>query len=163
MTSNDKLLQQLLGKKAAKAHIAAKQAPKEHQAAKAVPPSKKPTKEESEDEEEGRAARFKSKRRKTAQSTQTRDGEELSESLPVEFEAASPDDPVGPGGAFDESGSATVKNQDIEGEEAAAEDQDLKSPPKLKSASYLDEILAERSKRAKKRKRNKLNKINAES
>ena len=63
-TSNDKLLEQLIGKKRAKAHMAAKQEA-ERAAAREQPqqfhPLGRPApakKEESDDEEEGRAATF---------------------------------------------------------------------------------------------------------
>ena len=62
LASDDKLLQQLVGRRTAKAHIAARQAPKaKARSQKAGPPVPATTKvDESEDEEEGRAAAFKS-------------------------------------------------------------------------------------------------------
>ena len=66
-TSNDKLLEQLIGKKRAKAHLAAKQEA-ERASARQQPTwqQKKEEKkvEESEDEEEGRAATISSKRQR---------------------------------------------------------------------------------------------------
>ena len=65
-TSDDKLLQQLIGKKKAKAHIHAKQEAARPNAASKAQHYKKlaAKKEESDDDEEGRAATFKSKRQK---------------------------------------------------------------------------------------------------
>ncbi|KAL5114264.1 hypothetical protein ACEQ8H_007833 [Pleosporales sp. CAS-2024a] len=66
ITSDDKLLQQLLGKKKAKAHLAAKQEAQRRGAASQPQPRRKDVvkQEESEEEDEGRAAAFTSKRRK---------------------------------------------------------------------------------------------------
>jgi len=147
MTSDDKLLQQLLGKKAAKAHIAARQAPKDNSNIPKPGPGLRSAKpEESEDEEEGRAATFRSKRRKTVQTTQTEKADDLSEDLQKTSELES-------GSKMDEDAIPPAKKQPPK--ENDAKDQSPQPPHKSKSASYLDEILAERSKRKKRKTKNK--------
>src|SRR4051812_10977417 len=67
ISSNNKLLE-ILGKKAANAHLASKQAPKPHtQPPKPAPkpPAKtRPAEESENDEEEGRSSAFRSKKQK---------------------------------------------------------------------------------------------------
>lgn len=150
LTSDDKLLQQLLGKKAAKAHIAARQAPKENnntQKPALGPRNAQP--EESDEEEDGRASTFKSKRRKICQTNATGNIEECS------------DDPkkisdLERRGNADECGlQASSEKQLPKDDHDHDEDPSPQSRRKPKSASYLDEILAERSKRKKKKAKNK--------
>lgn len=149
ITSDDKLLENLIGKKAAKAH-AAKQASKantkEHKVAKRSRTTKL---EESEDEEEGRASAFKSKRQKTTKSkVPADDGEDL------EIQQGLPDTDFPARPAENkrqlEEYSKTAKQDDGE----AQDDEPKLRKLKPKSGSYLDEILAERSKKKKKKKRN---------
>jgi hypothetical protein len=141
--TNDKLLEQLIGKKKAKAHIAAKQ----HAERLGAQPQPKQgrqvaKKEESEDEEEGRAATFKSKRRRVVK---------------PKLDLASDDD-VG------EEARLPVAVEEKEQRETPAlqEDDDLSDPGptaakpisknsrgRAKPTSYLDELLAERSKKKK--------------
>ncbi|KAF2016273.1 hypothetical protein BU24DRAFT_462446 [Aaosphaeria arxii CBS 175.79] len=136
LTSNDKLLQQLMGKRAAKAHIAAKQAPKTNLNAQKNP-ARYLKKEDSEDEDEGRAAHFKSKRSKTIPvSSETPDANELSEGVtsPANQTVAQQDD-------------RATSDDDVEA---------LKPKPKSRKAvsrpgSYLDEILNQRSKKKNKK------------
>lgn len=141
LTSNDKLLQQLMGKKAAKAHVAARQKPQEAgKPKKLFEPA--PKKEESEDEEEGRAATFKSKRRKITKSPKVEDKEPLSEQTP------GAEIPLRPAGTDDTEATTTAK--------AAPKDSDAEEAPaksKPKGGSYLDELLAERSKKKKNKKK----------
>lgn len=151
--SNDKLLEQLIGKKRAKAHLANKQ-----QAERAGPqqPPKTgrrpvPKKEESDDEEEGRAATFKSKKRKVAQPKQA---------------AASDEEAGGDENAADAHITEDPKEQETE-RKAPEEDEDSDVPPaktkpkslpsrgRAKPTSYLDELLAERSKKKKNKSKNK--------
>ncbi|KAF2133328.1 hypothetical protein P153DRAFT_274312, partial [Dothidotthia symphoricarpi CBS 119687] len=154
-TSNDKLLEQLIGKKRAKAHIAAK--------LEAARPNAKPQKfgkpdpvkkEESEDEEEGRSSAFKSRRsgpkKKSVQVKEERDEEvEDEEELQAKGRIAEGND----GEAQEESiASAEVvkKEDDSEDEAAGARPRNVKrdtSRQKAKPKSFLDEILAERSKK----------------
>ncbi|KAH7088088.1 hypothetical protein FB567DRAFT_331219 [Paraphoma chrysanthemicola] len=152
LTSSDKLLEQLIGKKKAKAHLAAQQnasrlgakpQPFKHDRSHAK-------KEESEDEEEGRTAAFKSKRRRTAK---------------VKVEPADLEDEEQRGAVISSNGE---KLPDGEGEAQQADsnqqedDEEDVTPPmrapksipsrsKPKATSYLDEILAERSKKKKKK------------
>jgi len=146
-TSDDKLLQQLIGKKAAKAHLDARQANKnsaKQPGQKHVKPQAAP-KEESEDEEEGRASAFKSKKRKTMKTR------------PVEVAIGDPEtnDRVG-----DEALSAPT-HDDVSKEshsQKVEDESDAENIPKsaskakhqsAKPASYLDQLLAERSKKKK--------------
>jgi hypothetical protein len=143
-TSDDKLLQQLVGKKAAKAHLDARQASKtgaKQPGQRHVNPQAAPKKEESEDEEEGRASMFKSKKRKVVKAR------------PVEVEikkSESNDDTV--------NGVPPLPHQAISTEidDQKAEDdsgpENRKKPSKSrhqpsKPASYLDQLLTERLKK----------------
>jgi len=157
-TSDDKLLQQLIGKKKAKAHITAKQEAARPNAASKAQHYKKlaAKKEESDDDEEGRAATFKSKRQKKK----------------VKQEAKPPDsdDEDEETRAKRLEGSARKENEQVIKEEVAAEAQADAKPIKkeeedeeaestqpapkkarAKPKSFLDEILAERSKKKSKK------------
>ncbi|CAO2647954.1 Nn.00g088760.m01.CDS01 [Neocucurbitaria sp. VM-36] len=158
-TSNDKLLEQLIGKKRAKAHLAAKQeAARPNANAQRHGKPAITRKEESEDEEEGRASAFKSKRRKgTVQTSVTmknegsEDENEDEESRTKRLKARQ----------SDEVTQEAVKDVEIQdeqpeaGEEAgiASVSKKVPSRTKAKPTSFLDEILAERTK--KKNKKNK--------
>jgi hypothetical protein len=133
--SRDKLLEQLMGRKAAKAHIAAKQAPRTAaQTSKLGIPSRSTKPEESDNEDESRAAMFRSKRRKTEKPKTT---ENETEEQPGEHEAS------------DITSSAPVKDpSDLEDGAPKSKKQKQKQKP----SSYLDEVLAERSKKKKKKK-----------
>ena len=134
-----------MGKKAAKAHIAAKQAPKTAtQASKSGIPSRTTKPEESDEEDEGRAAMFKSKRQKTEKPTAT-DNEQLSKPTGTE-EEEQPENYE----PSDITSSAPVKDaSDLEDGAPKSKKQ------KQKPSSYLDEVLTERSKKKKKKKGNK--------
>lgn len=126
-----------MGKKAAKAHIAARQKPQEAGKPKKFEPA--PKKEESEDEEEGRAATFKSKRRKISKAPKAEDGENTSEQADI---------PLRPAGNEDDAEATPSKAQ-------PKDDSDAEEPPaksKPKGGSYLDELLAERQKKRKNKK-----------
>jgi hypothetical protein len=142
--TNDKLLEQLIGKKKAKAHIAAKQHAERLGAQPQPKQGRQVTKkEESEDEEEGRAATFKSKRRRVAKQKP---------------------DPAGDEDDVDDAAKPPVPAEESRKDETPApkEDDDLSDPgptaskPRSKNSrgrakptSYLDELLAERSKKKK--------------
>jgi hypothetical protein len=152
--SNDKLLEQLIGKKKAKAHLANKQQAERAGPQQAPKTGRRPApkKEESDDEEEGRAATFKSKRRKVVQPKQ----------VDVNDEEAGSD-----GDAVDAPDTAETKEQGIESRLPQENDEDsdvptAKAKPKslpsrgrAKPTSYLDELLAERSKKKKNKSKNK--------
>jgi len=156
LSSNDKLLQQLIGKKAARAHMAAKQ-----QAGKQNPSAPNsgikfdkpvPKKEESEDEEEGRAAAFKSKKKRKVITIVP----EQQESQEVDSDGANR--------ATHPAVTTEEKTSEIAGDRKRPKpskdndsESDAESRPrtKPKSGSYLDEILAQRSKK----KKNKKNKV----
>ncbi|KAF1920714.1 hypothetical protein BDU57DRAFT_431377, partial [Ampelomyces quisqualis] len=140
LTSSDKLLEQLMGKKKAKAHLAAKQ----HAERLGAQPQPRhgrreavKEKKESDDEGEGRAATFQSKRRKLVKSRP--------EPMSDDDRAAGqePAVPITEEPALD----------DLEHDEAPAppKPNSMPSRERTKPTSYLDELLAERSKK----KRNK--------
>lgn len=160
-TSNDKLLEQLIGKKAAKAHLAKKEASKSKvKQEKSRRPAPAPKKEESEDEEEGRASAFKSKKRKVEKPKPAAvDVGEESDDLAKVPDADLPLQPAnnvkshehGAGGEAATKLDLGVREDDSTTEEKAPRQRSSKP----KTGSYLDEILAERSKKKKKKKRNK--------
>jgi hypothetical protein len=157
-TSDDKLLQQLIGKKKAKAHITAKQeaALRPNAAAKAKQYAKPAAKkEESDDDEEGRAATFKSKtqKKKEKQGGKTVDSDDEDEETRAKRLDGS--------AAKEEEG---VSNKEVATKvqvdaKATREDEDegaeaIQPAPKkarTKPKSFLDEILAERSKKKSKK------------
>ncbi|KAF2086600.1 hypothetical protein K490DRAFT_66383 [Saccharata proteae CBS 121410] len=157
LSSNEKLRKQLLGKNAVNPRSAAGAHGRNLQSAHA--PVKRPAntvrrpQDDSDDEEEGRAAAFKSKKAKlhgeskalpirqaeSVGSKRTRDEEE--EDVSDEEEA--------------EKGKATSK-QVLEKESAEHQ-------PKPKSNNFLDQILEERSQKKKKKKKKKRNKSQADT
>jgi hypothetical protein len=156
ITSSDKLLEQLIGKKRAKAHLAAKQ---NATRLGAKPQQQKhdrshAKKEESDDEEEGRTAAFKSKRRKTAFPKP--------DSVEAEKEQDGDVVPAATNGTIlngkGEGHEETDHKQQVDGEDdhatlAGTRPKSIPSRSKPPATSFLDEILAERSK--KKRAKNK--------
>jgi hypothetical protein len=154
LTTSDKLLEQLIGKKKAKAHLAAKQ---QAERSGAQPPPKHgrrdvPKKEESDDEEEGRAATFKSKRRKVAKPTQAPVSDE--EDRPEEDapETTVPDEPSKDAEQHEkpkEDVPSENNNETNEPVPAAPKPRSIPSRGRAKPTSYLDELLAERSKKKK--------------
>ncbi|KAI4927828.1 hypothetical protein J4E85_006340 [Alternaria conjuncta] len=156
-TSDDKLLQQLIGKKKAKAHITAKQEAARPNAASKAQHYKKlaAKKEESDDEEEGRAATFKSKRqKKVKQETKPADSDDEDEetrakrlegSARKENEEVIKDEVA----AEAEADAKPIKKEE-EDEEAEAT-QPAPKKARAKPKSFLDEILAERSKKKSKK------------
>ncbi|KAF1830693.1 hypothetical protein BDW02DRAFT_533483, partial [Decorospora gaudefroyi] len=166
-TSDDKLLQQLLGKKKAKAHMAVKQeAARPSAAAKAQRYGKSlPTKkEESDDEEEGRAATFKSKRRKkegkpvvTEVDSDDEDEEMRAKRLGGSTSNAKVDEDAfvsttntetGAGGDQTRPDVTSKDDGDVNNAKAV---QPAPKKTKAKPNNYLDEILAERSKKKQKK------------
>ncbi|KZM27037.1 uncharacterized protein EKO05_0005023 [Ascochyta rabiei] len=154
-TSNDKLLEQLIGKKRAKAHLAAKQEA-ERASARQQPTwqQKKEEKkiEESEDEEEGRAAMITSKRQKTQQQQQKKKKNKPIVAVPKEEE----DEVMGglDGELKEDAVAVTQDEQQESKKEESDDDVDLKPKKRVKKSrtkptSYLDELLAERSKKKK--------------
>ncbi|XP_014556090.1 hypothetical protein COCVIDRAFT_100883 [Bipolaris victoriae FI3] len=159
LTSDDKLLQQLIGKKKAKAHIMAKQEAARPSAATKTHQYSKPAvakKEVSDDEEDGRAATFKSKRegRKARKPPKALDSDDEDEETRAKRLAA---------GAKTEDReikelTTETPVEDKSSEKVEEEEEAEPAPPapkkvKTKPKSFLDEILAERSK--KKSKKNK--------
>lgn len=149
-TSDDKLLQQLIGKKKAKAHIAAKQqAARPGAAAKAQQYSKPAAKKEaSDDEDEGRAATFKSRRQKKDEASKVVDSDDEDEETRAKRLAA---------GANQKENVVTDAPADDKPSQKEEEDQepDVAQPAskkaRTKPKSFLDEILAERSKKKNKK------------
>ena len=134
-------MQQLIGHKAAKAHLAAKQASRSGtQSTNIAKPSKPTKKEESEDEDEGRTSMFKSKRQKKTPAPPATDPDVLDRGM------SSKDD-------NQEVNEPPTKNpnqgpEDDDSEPKAPIRKPL--PGKKKPVSYLDQILAERSKKKRK-------------
>ncbi|KAH7400598.1 hypothetical protein DE146DRAFT_611501 [Phaeosphaeria sp. MPI-PUGE-AT-0046c] len=154
-TSNDKLLEQLIGKKRAKAHLAAKQQTERAGSQQVPKPGRRPVpkKEESDDEEEGRAATFKSKRRKVGQSKKAPSSED-------EVNDGAADHPTveDPEEGLEQENAPKILDDVDEGSDAApvkAKPKSLPSRGRAKPTSYLDEILAERSKKKKNKSKNK--------
>ncbi|KAF1842010.1 uncharacterized protein K460DRAFT_177574 [Cucurbitaria berberidis CBS 394.84] len=168
-TSSDKLLEQLIGKKRAKAHIAAKQeAARPNAKAQRNGKPAAMTKEESEDEEEGRAASFKSKRRKGAgkksvvvvKNEESDDENEDEETRAKRLEASKSNEELKEATADKQVKDEQVNDEQLEPDEeigTTSVKKKLPSRGRTRPTSYLDEILAERSK-----KKNKKNKSLAE-
>jgi len=156
-TSDDKLLRQLIGKKKAKAHITAKQEAARPNAASKAQHYKKlaAKKEESDDDEEGRAATFKSKRqkKKVKQEAKPADSDEEDEETRAKRLE---------GGTVKEEGEvikeevttqveADAKPIKKEDDDEAETTQPAPKKGRTKPKSFLDEILAERSKKKSKK------------
>ncbi|PVI06119.1 hypothetical protein DM02DRAFT_35006 [Periconia macrospinosa] len=158
--SDDKLLQQLLGKKAAKAHLArqtTKNAAKPQGNAK--PQRSVAKKEESEEEEEGRASAFKSKRRKVVK------GRGVNSAV----EDSSDDGRRGAADANETESAALALRQGPQAKEKVVDktagpdglSEDEERPKstsksratKAKPGSYLDELLAGRANKKQKKKK----------
>jgi len=152
-TSDDKLLQQLIGKKKAKAHITAKQEAARPNAASKAQHYKKlaAKKEESDDDEEGRAATFKSKRQKKkvkqeAKSADSDDEDEETRTKRLEGGTVKEVEEIPKEVATEAQPDAKSIKKEEEDEEAEAT-QPAPKKAKIKPKSFLDEILAERSKK----------------
>jgi hypothetical protein len=160
ITSSDKLLEQLIGKKKAKAHLAAKQQA-ERLGAQPQPKHGRrdvPKKEESDDEEEGRAATFKSKRRKVVKPKQTPVSDEEDRAEEDVPETTAPNGPSEDTAQQEQPKNAPTPEHDDEADEPALAVKKPKSMPsrgRAKPTSYLDELLAERSKKKKNKTKNK--------
>ncbi|KAH6859101.1 hypothetical protein BKA58DRAFT_393564 [Alternaria rosae] len=157
-TSDDKLLQQLIGKKKAKAHITAKQEAARPNAASKAQHYKKlaAKKEESDDDEEGRATTFKSKRQKKkvkqeAKSVDSDDEDEEMRAKRLEGGAAKEEEKVikEEVTAEAQADAKPIKKEDDDDEAEATQPAPKKARTKPKS--FLDEILAERSKKKSKK------------
>ena len=152
LSSNDKLLRQLLGKKAAKAanvhpttNFSKSPGPSQNLGSKPVKPQIR--QEESEDEEEGRASTFKSKRtkQKKISGSYSQDVHSPLETISkkrrrLEINGSDSDN------TYD--GVETTKGEgsrQLKPTAAGPEDKVLR-----KSTNYLDQVLAERSKKKKK-------------
>ncbi|KAI4656154.1 hypothetical protein J4E93_000873 [Alternaria ventricosa] len=156
-TSDDKLLQQLIGKKKAKAHITAKQEAARPNAASKAQHYKKlaAKKEESDDDEEGRAATFKSKRQKKkvkqeAKPADSDDEDEETRAKRLEGGTVKQEEELPKKVATEAQAEAKPIKKEEEDEEAEA----IQPAPKkarTKPKSFLDEILAERSKKKSKK------------
>jgi hypothetical protein len=157
-TSDDKLLQQLIGKKKAKAHITAKQEAARPNAAGKVQRYGKPAakKEESDDDEEGRAATFKSKRQKKKEKQEPKkvdsdDEDEETRAKRLEGSAAQEKEEVP---KYEVTAEAQADVQPVKKEDDDEEAEATQPAPKkarTKPKSFLDEILAERSKKKSKK------------
>lgn len=152
--SDDKLLQQLLGKKAAKAHIARQSIKSNTKPNVESKPQRRVIKEESEEEEEGRSSAFKSKRRKVAK--------EQPVHPPVDGDHDDRRDNADADGTElqqeTEAARGETRKNASEGEDS--EEDSKKSTTKSravkpKARSYLDELLAERSNKKQRKKQSR--------
>jgi hypothetical protein len=161
LSSSDKLLEQLIGKKKAKAHLASKLQATRLGAQPQPKQNRRDVmkKEDSEDEEEGRTAAFNSKKRRVAKPKQTAVKDEE-----LEDEEHDPIVPVTDEPIKNENGPERVveapKVKEEDDQEAdvlpiAAPAKSIPSRGKAKPVSYLDELLAERSKKKKNKAKNK--------
>ncbi|GAB7363034.1 hypothetical protein MBLNU230_g3327t1 [Neophaeotheca triangularis] len=152
LSSNDRLREQIMGKKAAQAHKKSKEmtAGKSMAAVKYQVPRQvtgatasglNPMAEQSDDEDEGRAASFKSKKR-----TPKSDSEEVPAPVSHGTDASTldGDDAIAAFAAKKQSAHTATNGASEEGNK----------PAKRKGGSYLDELLAEKS-RKKSKKKNK--------
>merc|ERR1712070_621968 len=139
LASNDKLLEQILGKKSAqqkKKQDANKNSIKASLPAKQVPvqPTRPQEPDSEEEEEEGRAAAFKSKKRKA--------------NPPMPRSADSPARDVGAQTSSKQE-EGTRDNRDAvhaaEPQPTKDEDSEDERPPKRKTGSYLDELLSQKA------------------
>ncbi|KAF2499953.1 hypothetical protein BU16DRAFT_577997 [Lophium mytilinum] len=171
LSSNDKLLTQLLGNKAAKAHLKSKQTSKH-----AVPtqkPASKPVKgpsrqDDSEDEEEGRSSMFKSKRHKSSKISPEDDTDHDADSRKKDFvKSSNPDQPIKLPSSHSSTTTSTSKKRTRDADHDGSSDSSeetrkgtgtkKRSPPKRegkqdkKHTNYLDEVLSERKKKKKKK------------
>lgn len=164
ITSNDKLLEQLIGKKKAKAHMAAKLQAERSGAVQPQPKNSRQAitkKEESDDgEEEGRAATFKSKRRKVAKPNpapvsddEAEDAEQISKPVISDEHL---DDSKEDTKLAEDAPVPRKFYDDVEPAPTAAKPKAIPSRGKSKTISYLDELLAERSKKKQNKAKNKI-------
>ena len=151
-TSDDKLLQQLIGKKKAKAHITAKQEAARPNAASKAQHYKKlaAKKEESDDDEEGRAATFKSKRqkKKVKQEVKPADSDDEDEETRAKRLAGGTVKQEEELSTGEVATKAQVDVEPVKKEEEEGDADIVQPAPKKTRAnpkSFLDEILAERS------------------
>jgi hypothetical protein len=138
-TSNDKLLEQLIGKKRAKAHLAAKQEA-ERASARQQPTWQQKKEEKKVDEEEGRAATITSKRQRKdgvkGASKEKRAEEKVAAEVVVDKASKA------------EEGEA-VASKDISDDDIDLKPKKRVKKSRAKPTSFLDELLAERSKKKK--------------
>lgn len=149
-TSHERLLENLIGKKAAKAHLASQ---KKHATTTKPPKPVKPveTKEES-DEEEGRAATFKSKRQRRTRPVRSQNEEsddEDEESRTLNLASREKKTAADVHEVADEGGDPIKPPED----DGASQVSPAPRPSKSKPKSFLDEILSEKSKKKNKKKK----------
>ena len=149
------MLENLIGKKAAKAHLASKQ--KHAATVKPQKPVKPAPAKEDSDEEEGRASTFKSKRQRrtkpiSANQEESDDEDEESRTLNIRSKKLKTTDQ--PPDTVQED-VTMIKGLDDELDEEnldnKKENTPLSRPPRAKPKSYLDEILGEKAKKKKKK------------
>jgi hypothetical protein len=151
LASNDKLLEQLLGSKAAQAKKKSKEPGKSmsasrHTASKQLTTRSKALREvdSGEDEEGGRAAAFKSKQTKYHRKSSNPDTTIEDERLDVQVDS--------------EQVTATKNHKDDESSPGVPSNTP-QSSSKRKPTSYLDEMLAQRANKKSKKKKSKIKQI----
>jgi hypothetical protein len=156
LTSSDKLLEQLIGKKKAKAHLASKlqatrlgSRPQPKQGRREAV-----KKDESEDEEEGRGSAFQSKKRRVVKPKQTavKDEGDADEEHEMEGTIA---DPLVKDEEDVEVSEVKKEEEEVDVIPVATSKKSIPSRGRAKPVSYLDELLAERSKKKKNKTKNK--------
>ena len=151
LTSNDKLLEQLLGKKAAKGHLASKSLPgnQQDQVKKGAERDLQNARQQdvSDDEEEGRAGMFKSKTGKNVKRKRSQPVPETS----VEVVAGLVNDHH-QSSEHSEGINARANKSTVKEVAAASEDEEEVRPSKKKAGSYLDQLLSEKAQKKKKKK-----------
>lgn len=111
-------------------------------------------KDESEEEDEGRAAVFKSKKRRLAKAVK-HDSSESEDDLATKIvDGPVVDEPVLNDEEHEEEviNAPPVQGVDVGGKEPTRKPKEMPSRSKAKPMSYLDELLAEKSKKQKKKK-----------
>jgi hypothetical protein len=162
LSSSDKLLEQLIGKKKAKAHLASKLQATRLGAQPQPKQNRRDVmkKEDSEDEEEGRTAAFNSKKRRVAKPKQTAVKDEEHEDEEHDPVVPATDEPIIKNENEAEQVVEAPKVKEEDDQEAdvlpiPAPTKSIPSRGKAKPVSYLDELLAERSKKKKNKAKNK--------
>lgn len=149
--SNEKLLEQLIGKKAAQARKKSQEAGKRMSANKHASPKPLPDKPKQQqedvgsesDEEAGRAAAFKSRKRVRAHRQQLHIGA---------LNGEQNEDGIGEDSAKEAASIGSAQGKRV----GSPLDSDVdERPAKKKATSYLDEVLAQKAKKSKKKKKHK--------
>ncbi|GAB7356455.1 hypothetical protein MBLNU459_g7222t1 [Dothideomycetes sp. NU459] len=148
---NERLLEQLLGKKAASRHMASSKAPRP-QPSEAQQLGQALSKEASEsDEEEGRASMLASTSSRSRARLAAKQAKSVALSADVE-DAETKDRPPGTSQDGTTQPTSVAPTPDQLARDASASDDEDRKPTKKRGASYLDQLLAEKAEKKKKKK-----------